>query len=60
MIIPILKIAYDLNNKDLATNYNLAYILNYFGESDLALRYLSKLNVTNDLIEKLIIDIKGN
>ena len=52
-ILILLNNAYDLEPQNLDTNYNLAYVLNMIGESNLALEYLYNLKDTNAAIEKL-------
>ncbi|MGG7176587.1 methyltransferase domain-containing protein [Clostridium paraputrificum] len=52
-IIPLLNSAYELDNQDLDTNYNLAYILNLAGEGKLAIKYLNNLESTSEDIEIL-------
>lgn len=58
-ILALLNNAYDLESQNLDTNYNLAYILNMVGESNLALEYLYNLKDTNAAIEKLKESIGG-
>lgn len=57
-VLTFLLKAYELNNDDLDTNYNLAYILNMIGESELALSYLCKLKHKDNKIKKLICEIE--
>lgn len=58
-ILIFLDNAYSLEPQNLDTNYNIAYVLNMFGEKSLALEYLNKLE-TNDLkIEELKSAIEG-
>lgn len=59
VIIPLLLSAYQYDSQDFDTNYNLGYILNAFGEQELALNYLKRLKNKNDDIMKLINIIKG-
>lgn len=58
-VIPLLNSAYELSPQDLDTNYNLAYVLNFIGESKMAIEYLENLVESNDEIEKLKQTIKG-
>ena len=58
-VIPLLIEGYKIDNNDLDTNYNLAYILNTFGERELALDYLLKIPKKSKEIEMLISEIKG-
>lgn len=53
LIIPLLQKAISLEPKDLDTNYNLAYVLNVFGEKEMALEYLNSLDIVNDNIKEL-------
>ena len=58
-ILTLLNEAYDLEPENLDTNYNLAYVLNMIGESNLALNYLHNLSQTNKSIESLKESIEG-
>lgn len=58
-IIPLLNEAYNLDNKNIDTNCNLAYVLNMFGEKDLALEYLDKLEANDLRVEELKNVIRG-
>lgn len=57
-LIPLLNEAYKLDNNNLETNYNLAYVLNAFGAGDMALKYLEKLDKVNEEIKELMRYIK--
>lgn len=59
IVIPILNEAYKMESTDLQTNYNLAYILDAFGESETAMNYLNKLQITDEKIDKLRAIIGG-
>ncbi|NLK24471.1 MAG: tetratricopeptide repeat protein [Clostridiales bacterium] len=59
-VLPLLIYAHEIDNQDLDTVYNLAYILNQFGEKEVALSYLYKLNNKNEDIKTLIEEIRGN
>lgn len=59
IIIPLLKNAYELDNENLDTNYNLAFVLKFFGENELALKYLDKLKTDNNSIKDLKEDLRG-
>lgn len=56
-IIPFLQEAYNINNKDKDTIYNLAFILNEFGEKQAALNYLSEYEDKDENIDNLIKEI---
>lgn len=60
IILPLLSKAYELDNSNLYTNYNFAYVLYSFGEGKLALQYLNRLECTNEKIDELIESIRGN
>lgn len=59
IILPLLNEAYNIDNTDIDTNYNMAYFLNQFGQGKLALNYLQNLNSSNEDIKELIYTIKG-
>lgn len=59
IVIPILNEAYKIEPTNLQTNYNLAYILNAFGESQTAMNYLNRLQITDENIDKLRVMIVG-
>ncbi|RII34615.1 methyltransferase domain-containing protein [Clostridium chromiireducens] len=59
IVIPILNEAYKIEPINLQTNYNLAYILNAFGESKTAMDYLNRLQITDEKIDRLRIIIGG-
>ena len=58
-VLTLLNDAYELDRDNLDTNYNLAYVLNMIGESNLALEYLYNLSETNESIDKLKESIEG-
>jgi len=58
-ILPLLNRAYEIDEENIDTNYNLAYILNAFGEREVALQYLNKVRVKNEDIINLEVMIKG-
>ena len=58
-ILPMLNAAYELDNNNIDTNYNLAYILDTFGNKELALDYLYKLNTNDEQIILLMNEIRG-
>lgn len=60
IIIPLLNKAYNIDNNNLDTIYNLSYVLNAFGECDLALSYLEKAKGKSKEIDELIENIKNN
>lgn len=53
VIIPLLVYAYNIDKNNVDTVYNLAYILNAFGESKSALYYLNSFTGLDDSIEEL-------
>lgn len=59
IIIPLLNKAYNIDNNNLDTIYNLSYVLNAFGECDLALSYLEKAKGKSKEIDELIDVIKN-
>ncbi|HCW53414.1 MAG TPA: group 2 glycosyl transferase [Clostridium sp.] len=56
-VLMLLHNAYELDNENIDTNYNIAYFLNMIGENNLALEYLNRLSTTKDYIEELKISI---
>ena len=58
-VLPYLEEAYKINEKDNDTLYNLSYVLNFFGQKDLALGYIERISEKNDAILELIDSIKG-
>lgn len=58
-VIPYLQEAFNINSKDIDTIYNIAFVLNCFGEKEKALDYLENANEKNEDINKLISEIKG-
>lgn len=60
MSILLLKKAYELDNEDVNTNYNLAYMSNMCGQKKLALEYLDKLDLNDLRVKELMGIIKGD
>lgn len=58
-VIPYLQEALNINSEDLDTIYNIAFVLNCFGQKEKALDYLKNVNEKNEDINKLISEIKG-
>lgn len=56
-ILPYLKKALLINTEDKDTIYNLAYMLNYFGEKEKALEFLKNIKNKDEGINKLIVKI---
>lgn len=51
-IIPFLQKAYEINQTDFDTLYNLSYVLNFLGEKELALEYAEKIiDKSNEVLE---------
>ena len=59
-VLPYLKTSYDIDNSNQDTIFNLAYVLNYYGEKELALEYASKIEEKTEDIIKLINEIEGD
>ncbi|MBD7909851.1 MULTISPECIES: glycosyltransferase family 2 protein [Clostridium] len=59
LVLPFLQKAYELNEEDEDTLYNLAYVLNLFGEKEIALTYALKIRIKNDDVLQLIDEISG-
>lgn len=60
IVIPLLKRAYDIDNKNVEINYNLAYVLHMFGEDKLALDYLFSIDSDIEKVNKLKLEILNN
>ncbi|NLK23064.1 MAG: acyltransferase [Clostridiales bacterium] len=60
IVIPLLKRAYDIDNKNTETNYNMAYVLHMFGEDKLALDYLFNIDSDEERVTKLKLEILNN
>lgn len=58
-VLPYLKVALDIDKEDCDTIYNIAYVLNCFGEKEKALRYLENIKNKNENINNLIKEING-
>lgn len=58
-VLPYLNTAYEINENNQDTLYNLAYVLNYYGEKDLALKYASRIDEKSDEFVQLINEIEG-
>ena len=58
-VLPYLNTAYEINENNQDTLYNLAYVLNYYGEKDLALKYANRIDKKSDQFVKLINEIEG-
>lgn len=58
-IIPLLNEAYEIDNQNAETNYNLAFILYQFGEGKMALQYLQNVKYKTEDINKLINEINN-
>ena len=58
-VLPYLKVALDIDKEDCDTIYNIAYVLNCFGEKEKALRYLENIKNKNKNINNLIKEING-
>lgn len=58
-VLPFLTEALKINNKDLDIIYNLGYVLHYFGEDKLALKYLKPIINKNNEIDNLINDVQN-
>lgn len=57
-VIPLLNRAIELQPADTDSIYNMGYILYTFGEKELALNYLRRMEGTNSEIDKLILSIE--
>ena len=57
-VLPYLKVALDIDKEDNDTIYNIAYVLNCFGEKQKALEYLENVKNKNNHIKELIIKIQ--
>lgn len=53
IVIVILNEAYKIEPTNLQTNYNIAYSLNVLGDSQTAMNYINRLQITNEKIDKL-------
>lgn len=58
-VIPLLQKAYEIDENNINTAYNIAYVLHKFGENDLALKYIAKFEVIDDSVRNLANDIRG-
>ncbi len=58
-VIPFLQKAYEINECNENTIFNLGFVLNSFGEKEMALEYLKKLQYINDETQELISSIEG-
>lgn len=56
-VLPYLQESLLINNEDLDTIYNIAYVLNCFGEKEKALEYLENVKEKNQDINNLIMEI---
>lgn len=59
-VLPYLKVALDIDKEDNDTIYNIAYVLNCFGEKQKALKYLKNVKNRNRDIDRLIMEIEEN
>lgn len=59
-VLPYLKVALDIDKEDNDTIYNIAYVLNCFGEKQKALKYLKNVKNRNRDIDRLIMEIGEN
>ncbi len=57
-VLSYLKVAYGIDNKNIDTIYNLGYILNAYGEKELALKYLNECKEKDNGIKELICEIE--
>ncbi|WP_010681157.1 hypothetical protein [Acetivibrio cellulolyticus] len=58
-VIPFLKQAYKINDRNTDTLYNLGYVLKVFGENDMAISYLEKIENPDSEVSELIDNIKN-
>ncbi len=58
-VIPMLQKANAINPTNTDTVFNIGYILHKFGKDEVAMKYLSKMENSNDDIKKLADDIRG-
>lgn len=58
-VIPMLQKSYEINPTNTDTVYNIGYILHKFGQDDIAMKYLLKMENSNNDIKKLAEDIRG-
>lgn len=56
-VLPYLQAAFELRSDDTDTLYNLAFVLNSYGEKELANRYLSMIRQPDDEVRKLFEEI---
>ncbi|NLK23071.1 MAG: glycosyltransferase [Clostridiales bacterium] len=56
-VLPYLQQALIIDNEDLDTIYNIAYVLNCFGEKEKALEYLESVKEKNEEINNLVMEI---
>lgn len=56
-VLSYLKVAYDIDKENIDTIYNLGYILNAYGEKELALKYLNECKEKDNGIKELICEI---
>ncbi|WP_051624041.1 glycosyltransferase [Clostridium akagii] len=59
-VIPLLEKSYEINASNIYTIYTIGYILHEFGADEVAMKYLSKMENSNDEIKKLADDIRGD
>jgi hypothetical protein len=60
MVIPFLGNAYDMNEKNDLTLYNLGYVLYKFGEIEMARGYACEIKEKNSKVLKLLSDLQIN
>ncbi|AWX58583.1 glycosyltransferase [Brevibacillus brevis] len=58
-VIPLLQSAYDINRLDHHTLYNLAYVMNAYGEKQLALSFVQQIEQPDETVLELMAAIKG-
>lgn len=58
-VIPMLKKAMEIEKGNESYIYNMGFVLNNFGEKELALKYLDKIQNKDENLIKLMADIKG-
>ncbi|MFS0919251.1 glycosyltransferase [Brevibacillus sp. 179-C 1.1 NHS] len=58
-VIPLLQAAYDINRLNPHTLYNLAYVMDAYGEKDLALSFAQQIEQPDETILELMAAIKG-
>lgn len=58
-VIPLLQAAYDIDRMDSHTLYNLAYVLDVYGEKELALSFVQQIEKPDEMMLELMATIKG-